>query len=403
MTTTFNDRHILFSIATTIALCAPTFVQGRQSIPDNFVEEWGRVQSEFTRLLGDEGIVGGSLWFIQGNDALAREHFGLADRNSNRPVDEHTIYHWASITKTFTGIAIMQLRDRDLLSLDDPAVDYIPELRQIHNPFGDIEAVTIRRLMEHSSGLRASTWPWGGSEPWHPHEPTEWGQLVAMFPYTQIEFEPGERFSYSNPGIILLGRIIELLSGDPFEAYIDKNIFSPLGMTRSYFDNTPYYLMEHRSNNYFVTDGHVQENGLDFNTGITVSNGGLNAPVGDMIKYMAFLSGAADNDFVLSRTSLQEMWEESNFIEEDNDTRHYMGLNFFLLDHLGQRYVGHTGGQQGFVSFFYIDPATHTGAIAAFNTLGLRGNSDGPPRPNTRRVLSELRELVFHYIIPLFR
>ena len=62
----------------------------------------------------------------------------------------------------------MQLRDRGLLSLDDPAIKYVPELRQVHNPFGDMSQVTIRHLMTHSAGFRAGTWPWGGDQPWHP-------------------------------------------------------------------------------------------------------------------------------------------------------------------------------------------------------------------------------------------
>ena len=78
---------------------------------------------------------------------------GYQDLATKRPVDADTIFHWASITKTFTGIAIMQLRDRGLLSLDDPVVKYVPELRRVHNPFGDISQVTIRHLMTHSAGL----------------------------------------------------------------------------------------------------------------------------------------------------------------------------------------------------------------------------------------------------------
>ena len=61
-------------------------------------------------------------------------------------MDEDTIYHWASITKTFTGIAIMQLRERGLLKLDDPIVRYVPELKAVHNPFGSMEAITIRPI-----------------------------------------------------------------------------------------------------------------------------------------------------------------------------------------------------------------------------------------------------------------
>src|SRR4029434_2041152 len=105
-----------------------------------------------------------------------------------RAVDAETIFHWASITKTFTGISIMQLRDRGLRALDDPLAMYVPELRRVHHPFGDVSQVTIRHMMTHSSGLRAPTWPWGGDQPWHAFEPTRSAQLVAMFPCLSLIF-----------------------------------------------------------------------------------------------------------------------------------------------------------------------------------------------------------------------
>jgi len=145
----------------------------------------------------------------------------------------------------------MQLRDRGLLSLDDPVVKYVPELRAVHDPFGDVSDIEIRHLMSHSAGFRASTWPWGGDKPWHPFEPTRWEQLVAMLPYTDVQFAPGTRYSYSNPGVIFLGRIVELLSGDDYEMYVTKNILMPLGMHETFFDRSPYSLVSHRSHSYF--------------------------------------------------------------------------------------------------------------------------------------------------------
>ena len=81
--------------------------------------------------------------------------------------------------------------------------------------------------MSHSAGFRAGTWPWGGDKPWHPFEPTRWDQVVAMFPYTDIQFRPGTKYSYSNPGVIFLGRIIELFSNDDYEVYICLLYTSP--------------------------------------------------------------------------------------------------------------------------------------------------------------------------------
>src|SRR5262249_15961753 len=122
-------------------------------------DHWSRVAAIYHQRLQDAGIVGSGLMFVR-NGAVAYKAFeGYQDLTTKRSVDEETIFHWASITKTFTGVAIMQLRDRGLLSLDDPAVKYVPELRQVHNPYGDISQVTIRHLMSHSAGFRAPTWP----------------------------------------------------------------------------------------------------------------------------------------------------------------------------------------------------------------------------------------------------
>jgi CubicO group peptidase (beta-lactamase class C family) len=370
--------------------------------PAGFEVAWNDIVHEWDRSVTEGGIVGSSLAFVHDGRVLRHETRGLADLESRRPVDERTIYHWASITKTFTAIAVLQLRDRGLLSLDDPVVEHVPELREVHNPFGSMADITLRHLLSHSAGFRGPTWPWGGSEPWHPHEPTEWDQLVAMIPYTRVRFEPGSRFSYSNPGIVFLGRVIEKVTGDVFEAYVDKNIFRPLGMHRAYFDTTPWHLLPHRSNHYTVRDGVPEAGGLDFNTGITVSNGGLNAPLGDMARYLAFLMGApAGGDTgpsVLAPASLEEMWRAVVPIGASDMGEESMGLSFFLYRGDGFRIIGHTGTQRAFYSFFYVDPEARVGVIAAFNTGGAAG---GPP--DTDALRRRLRARVVNEVFPLFR
>jgi CubicO group peptidase (beta-lactamase class C family) len=105
-----------------------------------------------------------------------------------------------------------------------------------HNAgYGDRAA----KPLEHTAGFQAPSWTYGNDQPWEPFEPTEWTQLVAMMPYQQLAFPPGEKFSYSNPAYVYLGRIIEQLSGDPWGGYVYKNIFVPLGLQHSYFRGTP--------------------------------------------------------------------------------------------------------------------------------------------------------------------
>ena len=248
---------------------------GAAQLPDPVDERWNGIVSDWGAAVRAEGVVGASLGLVLDGALVSLETEGMADLERRLPVDEQTIYHWASITKTFTAVAILQLRDRGLLSLDDPIVDYVPELREVHNPFGSMEEITIRHLLSHSAGFRGGTFPFAGGEPWHPHEPTEWSQLVSMMPYTRIHFEPGSRYSYSNPGIVFLGRAIEKVTGDVFEAYVDKNVFRPLGMRRAYFDVTPWTLLPHRSNHYFVRGDRPEAGGVDFSTGIRGSRGWL--------------------------------------------------------------------------------------------------------------------------------
>jgi len=111
------------------------------------------------------GIVGSSLILLHNNRIVFKDLYGKQNLSPAQPVDENTTYHWASITKPFTGVAIMQLRDRGLLSLDDPLIKYIPELSVVHDPYGPISAITIREAMSHSSGFRDPTWPWR-DQPW---------------------------------------------------------------------------------------------------------------------------------------------------------------------------------------------------------------------------------------------
>ncbi len=344
------------------------------------------LKSFFTQSVAEEGIVGAGLYILGPNGVIDSAFVGFADRDAGRKTNGATIWHWASITKTFTAIAIMQLRDRGRLAIDDPILKYVPELSEVHNPFGPMSQVTLRQLLSHSAGFRSGTWPWGGDKPWHPFEPTRWSQLVAMIPYTEIEFPPGSKFQYSNPGYVFLGETIARLAGEDFEVYMQKNVLSPLGMTHSYYDITPYHLIGDRSNNYYVKDGKAVANGLDFDTGITTSNGGLNAPLSDMARYLQFLlggqaDGRAGGPYPLSRASLEEMWKPVVSTGSTAARKGSVGLGFFITDYPdGDQMIGHTGSQAAFRSLFWVHPKSQTAMIAVFNTATESEGADAKPR-----------------------
>jgi CubicO group peptidase (beta-lactamase class C family) len=351
--------------------------------------------------LEHNGIVGSTLVLVDNGRVVLNQPYGEQSLTPSQPVDEQTTYHWASVTKTFTGIAIMQLRDRGLLSLDDPLVKYIPELNDVHDPYGPISAITIREAMSHSNGFRDATWPWHVG-PWEPYEPTQWSQIVAMLPYTSVDFPPGSRYRYSNLAVVFLGEIIARLSGDNFEVYMLKNVLGPLGMTHSYYDRSPATLLPYRSHSWDRKDGKLTEDPFDFDTGITRANGGLNAPLPDMVRYLRFLLGdpahQAEYDGILKRSSLEEMWRPTLLVPPDDDfpsrpgAKDEVAASFFIHTDRGVRLIGHPGWQNGFRSQINFDPATHRGYLAVYNTDAEDATE------NTRRFNIELRDyLIDHF------
>jgi CubicO group peptidase (beta-lactamase class C family) len=378
-------RHLI-----AIALCAAAPVAAQAPAG------WPEFTRAFQAYADSDKVVGASVVYVRDGRVAQRYDVGMQDKGANVRVDSQTIFHWGSITKSLTAISIMQLRDRGKLSLDDKIVRWVPELRTMHDPYGMMDSITIRMLLSHTAGFQNGTWPYSKGRPWEPFEPTTWNQLVAMMPYQQLEFRPGSRYGYSNPGFIYLARVVEQISGDPWEDYVQKNIFAPLELRWSYFRSTPYYLAPHRSHNYYVERDssrreQLVDNGAEFDPGITSPNGAWNAPIGDLVKYVAFLTNALlpgmsreRYDVVLSRPSLDEMWKPGKPMSQgyESSANEWMGLGFFVLDRGGTRIVGHTGSQAGFRSFYFFNPATKAGVIAVFNTT----NEASPATAAQRRV-----------------
>jgi CubicO group peptidase (beta-lactamase class C family) len=405
----------------TLFIAALLFASTSQAQIDAF-------QPRFETVLTHHGVVGGGFAFVHGPAPATQFFLGQARTETEQRVDADTAYNWASITKTMTAIAILQLRDRGMLSLDDPAVKYVPELRQVHDAYGPIDAITIRQLLTHSAGFRNPTWPWDCDDStncdWQPFEPTHWTQVAAMLPYTHIAFAPGSRWSYSNLGYVFLGQIIERLTGDDFEVYITKNILMPLEMHSSYFDRSPYFLEGHVSASYLRAGAKLTPQPFNFDTGITTSNSGLKAPIPDMVKYVRFLIGDAANpryEFVLKRSSLEEMWTgvlpavepgqaPTPYTSGPGGTQPKMGLGFFIVEVSDHRYIYHDGDQGGFSSELLIDPAGHSASILAVNTTDtgapepaatLHPQSNTEPDPGTD-LRQTLRTVLIESVFPTY-
>jgi CubicO group peptidase (beta-lactamase class C family) len=166
---------------------------------------------------------------------------------------------------------------------------------------------------------------------------------------------------------------------------VQKNILTPLGLNRSYFGTTPYHLAADRSNNYTLARDSasardtVVDNGRDFDPGITIPNGGWNAPIADLATYVAFLVRATHGDTAVARRydtvlrheTLEEMWRpryEANYVGDTSGIASQVGLSFFILTYKGTTFIGHSGTQAGFRGFVYFNPRTGAAVIAALNT-----------------------------------
>lgn len=346
------------------------------------LKEWKKiVVPEFEKVAKTYPKAGISMCLIQDGKITDMRTQGYRDRKQKLPNTPETIVNWGSITKTFTAVAIMQLRDRGKLKLDDPLVKYIPEIRWVRtDSIGiDIEEITVKHLLTHTSGITVTDKQWhyydGSTAP--AHRPLRWKQVSAILPYVKVTRRPGVKHRYSNLAFILLGRVIENIQREPYTAYIYKNIFMPLGMNSAHFGVSPPHLQHLKSLSYrqdkgdstykvFNTDIH--------NYGIGNPTGGLHASILDMSKYVSFLAGTSDvklqekYNLVLKGNTLKEMFSGKTKILANKGFESWIGLGMFQYKYRGKVNNNHSGAQYGFISYIHFDRNRQIGTCIVFNT-----------------------------------
>ena len=203
----------------------------------------------FLREHRPRGLAGISAGVVRdGELAWSSAGCGLADVAAGRAPDETTLLRIASITKTFTGTAVMQLAGTGGLHLDDPAVRHLPELRAIGTPFGPVETLTIRRLLSHESGLQGEPpgTDWAG-----PAYQGSAARSLARAAEVGLKVPPNSQSKYSNLGYQLLGEIVARVSGTPYPDYLRQAILEPLGLASTGFEPLPAALAARQATGYW--------------------------------------------------------------------------------------------------------------------------------------------------------
>jgi CubicO group peptidase (beta-lactamase class C family) len=230
---------------------------------------------------------------------------GQRDVEANQPATPQTIFRIASMSKSFTAMAILSLRDQGKLSLDDAVTKYIPEFAGVSLPTKDSPAITVRHLLTHSEGFAEDN-PWGDRQLAIPDKTlSEW--LKQGLPFST---SPGTAFEYSNYGFALLGRIVSNVSGMPFGDYISTRILAPLAMRSTYWDtaDVPADRLAHG----YRRDGDLWIKEAPLAHGSFGAMGGLYTSAEDLARYVAFMLSAwpARDDAdagPVRRSSLREM------------------------------------------------------------------------------------------------
>ena len=203
---------------------AGSSLKNDQGVQDQItlLETWIEAQMSWRSLPGL------AISIVYDQELVWAKGFGVRDLSTHAPMETSTIFRIASITKTFTSTAIMQLRDAGKLRLDDPITTYLPWFH-IQDCFPDSPPITIRHLLTHTSGLpREAAFPY-----WTDHHFPTVEQIKEALPNQQTIFARETHYKYSNLGMALLGYIVEVVSGESYATYIQDHIFIPLQMTSS--------------------------------------------------------------------------------------------------------------------------------------------------------------------------
>jgi len=317
--------------------------------------------------------IGAAVTIVKGGEILAQQGFGYADIADQTAVDpEHTLFRIASVSKTFTAVAVMQLVEQGKIDLHEDILTYLPGLNLV-NPFD--KPVTVADLLTHRSGLEVR-------DPETSDIHTDFDYYISIEDYVAerlppVVREPGTAYMYDNFGYLLLGLLVQEVSGEPYEEYMAKHVFEPLGM-----ESTGYLLtdeaLERLVTGYDLSFQPVEPYVIN---PTVMPHGGMLSTAEDMGKFMiAFLNGGAldpddENTRILSEQSVEEMTVYRSFIHPllPNTTYGFEAYIQFPMAGVSEAILTKAGDVPGNSSMLLLLPEERVGVFMTFNTqTGLR-------------------------------
>ena len=296
---------------------------------------------EYVGIYLREGNFSGSILIANKGRVLLSRGYGMADLEHDVPNTPETIFRVGSVTKQFTSMAIMQLQEKQLLNVDDPIAKYLPTY-----PNG--EEITIHHLLTHTSGI-----PDFGDFPDLRKTitiPSPVEKTIERFKDKPLEFTPGEKFKYSNSGYILLGYIIEKVSGTSYEEFLEENIFQPLNMMSSGYDHHDT-LLKHRASGYSTAGGELS-NAAYIDMSIPHAAGALYSTVEDLYIW----DRALYTEKLVKKNSLDRIF--TPFVESEPGTiKGHYAYGWNVLSLFDRKVINHGGGIDGFMTKIsrYVD------------------------------------------------
>ncbi|HMJ48711.1 MAG TPA: serine hydrolase [Ferruginibacter sp.] len=291
----------------------------------------------------------GNVLVAKNGKVVYKDALGYADFNTGRLLDDNTVFELASVTKQFTAMAIMILKDRGALQLDDKVQKYLPSI-----PYDNI---TIRQLLSHTSGLPEYEAQF--EKNWDQNKIAFNKDVITMLQQRKdsLLFKPGSKWQYSNTGYAMLASIIEKVSGMTYNDFLAKEVFKPLGMTHTYVYNTrrstgkipPNYalgfLYSDSLKRYILPDSLPRARMVYYLDGI-VGDGTVNSTTGDLLVWDRALASGK----LISPASINEMLSPITQVSP-RDTTGFYGYGLFILTKPNGKVITHTGGWPGYTTF----------------------------------------------------